>query len=60
MSEYLIIDIYSNENIQFMKIKEGEKCFKLWENVLDCVENKGNCKKKFLEWDKCQVKYKKK
>tara|TARA_B100000686_G_scaffold163565_2_gene171117 strand:- start:2515 stop:2697 length:183 start_codon:yes stop_codon:yes gene_type:complete len=60
MSQYLIIDIYSDKKMSVTKIKEGEECFKLWENALECLKNDTDCTEKFFEWDKCQLKYKKK
>ena len=54
MPENIVIDIYSDKSYKLHSIKEGAECYKLWDNMFNCMmEKKKDCKKKILEWDKC-------
>ena len=53
MPENIVIDIYSDKSYKLHSIKEGVECYKLWENMFNCIQENKDCKKKILEWDKC-------
>ena len=60
MPENIVIDIYNDKSYKLHRIKEGEKCYKLWNNMFNCMMDKNkDCNKKILEWDKCLTEYKK-
>ena len=53
MPENIIIDIYADKTVKIHKIKEGGKCYDLWDHMVNCIQENKDCKKKILEWDKC-------
>ena len=53
MPENIVIDIYADKTVKIHKIKEGGKCYDLWDHMVNCIQENKDCKKKISEWDKC-------
>ena len=53
MPDNIVIDIYADKTVKIRNIKQGDKCYDLWDHMINCIKKKEDCTTKFLEWDKC-------
>ena len=53
MPDNIVIDIYADKTVKIHHIKQGDKCYDLWDHMINCINKKEDCTTKFLEWDKC-------
>jgi len=52
-----LIDLHSNGKIVVHHPKKGDKCYKEFTKMMNCVHETKiteSCKKKILAWDKCK------